>query len=214
MVSRDTQSMEAAEISPAIALSPRGLAYAVLLSTGLHLLMLWLLSNWLQAERDDHAPSSLPGPLHITLVPAADREERPSPQAASIEPAQEPNPEQRPQAEKQPVEANQATPSDSVSDLGIRERKVTTAKIRRSATAVVKELAEDDRETEDARSDPVAEILGRALNEPRETPGVYTQADGTTRVVTQQGFSYCIEALEDWRIIDPEDDMRVSVYCK
>ncbi|MBT2989177.1 MAG: hypothetical protein B6D72_01660 [gamma proteobacterium symbiont of Ctena orbiculata] len=205
--------MDAAEISPPIGFPPRGLAFTILLSIGLHLLLLWQPSNWLQAERDNLTPSSLPRLLSITLAPAVNNQERSSPQAASIEPAQEPNPEQRPQAEKQPGEANQATPSNSVSDVGIRERKVTAAQIRQSATAIVNEITEDNREAEDVRSDSVAEILGRALNKPRKTPGVYTQADGTTRVVTRQGFSYCIKALEDWRTIDPEDDMRVSVYC-
>jgi hypothetical protein len=61
---------------------------------------------------------------------------------------------------------------------------------------------------------PVSAILDKALNPQREAPGITTQADGTTRVVTKQGNTYCIKPSEDWRILDPHDDIRVSVYCE
>jgi hypothetical protein len=93
-------------------------------------------------------------------------------------------------------------------------RLVSSAKIIASSTAIINKLASEDNDnTGTPNSDSVSAILDRALNPKREAPGITTQADGTTRVVTEMGFTYCIKPLDDWKIIDPGDDMRVSVYC-
>ncbi|MCU7875204.1 MAG: hypothetical protein KZQ84_00115 [Candidatus Thiodiazotropha sp. (ex Lucinoma borealis)] len=51
------------------------------------------------------------------------------------------------------------------------------------------------------------------MNKPREAPGVTSLADGTIRVVTEYGVTYCIKPIEDWRINGPEDDMGGSMHC-
>ncbi|MES9993200.1 MAG: hypothetical protein ABW098_14690 [Candidatus Thiodiazotropha sp.] len=202
--------MDVAEISPYSGLSPRKLTFAVVISIGFHLLMLLYLSNWLQQQRDISAPSSLPRPLSITITTPGTTQASANPQAASIEPATTRNQESIQQTQMPSSDEAQA---ELTSDR-IREKTVTSAQIMRSAPAITQDLAKQTEEVERENTDTVSAILQRALNKPRETPGVSTQADGTIRVVTENGFTYCVKPLDDWRIIDPEDDLRVSVYCK
>ena len=197
---------------------PHGLALAIALSIGLHLLFIWYLGNWYQAG-SNLSPSSLRRPLHISITaPTIQQSERQ--QAALSESALEQNLVTKPQSQKQPIDGIQAEPEPLNTESSkptiagaIRESAVTAAQIRQSAAAVVRDIAEDAKGEQGKKLDSISAILERALNKPREKPGVHTQADGTTRVVTKHGYTYCIKAIDDWRIIDPEDDLRVSTYC-
>ncbi|MEW8509100.1 MAG: hypothetical protein AB2598_20660 [Candidatus Thiodiazotropha sp.] len=204
--------MEVAEISPGSGAWPRQLSIALLLSIGFHLLLLQL-GNWLQQQRDALALSPLPRPLSITIATPGAAPPEPGPQPPAMVPATTQTPQKRPQS---PMPSESETPTQTTAE-GIRKRVVTSAQIRRSAAAVIQELTKQTKEEGEGERkeepDPLSAILRRALNKPHETPGVYTQADGTTRVVTENGFTYCVKPLDDWRIVDPEDDMRVSVYC-
>ncbi|MCU7929373.1 MAG: hypothetical protein KZQ90_01115 [Candidatus Thiodiazotropha sp. (ex Codakia rugifera)] len=91
---------------------------------------------------------------------------------------------------------------------------VSTSQIITTATDIAHEIAGDDTSEVVKETSSVSVKLDRALNKSQETPGVYSLSDGTTRVVTEFGTTYCIQPIDDWRIIGPEDDMRVSMYCK
>ncbi|MES9926236.1 MAG: hypothetical protein ABW152_19335 [Candidatus Thiodiazotropha endolucinida] len=213
--------MDVAETSIHPGLESRGLAYAIALSIGLHLLLFWQTNNWFQIEWDKHSASSVRQPLRVSITPPRSIQESTHRQTGSIEPAADRTPEEKPPQKKDPLAEIQAEPvphptSTSIPPISgsIRERTVTTAQIRRSAAATTRDMAMDNTGEQAKKADAVSAILERVLNKPRETPGIYTQADGTTRVVTELGFTYCIKALNDWRILDPGEDMRVSMYCK
>jgi hypothetical protein len=211
--------METVEIPYHPGFTPRGLAYAIVLSIALHLLLAWYLSNWYKAGWDNPSPPSFQRPLHITISAPVTRETK-ARQAQSHNPAAEQKPVEKSPPQKQPIDEAEAEPSPKHSveskpaiTGAIKERTVTTAQIKRSATAIVNYMTEDDKGEQIDKPDSVSAILDRALNKPREKPGIYTRADGTTRVVTEQGFTYCMKAADDWRIIDPQDDLQVSAYC-
>lgn len=201
--------MDMAEISPGTGLPPCGFTFAVAISIGLHILMLWYLSNWLQQQRDSSAPSSLPKLLSITITVPGTTQVIFNPQAASIEPSTTRNQESSQQTQ---IPSSNKALVELTSD-GIRKKSITSSQIMRSKEAIIQDLAKQTEEVERENTDTVSAILQHALNKPRETPGVSSHADGTIRVVTENGFTYCIKPLDDWRIIDPEDDLRVSVYC-
>lgn len=213
--------MDVAETSLHPGLESRGLAYAIALSIGLHLLLLWLTTNWFQIEWNRHSSSFVRQPLRVSITPPRSIQESTHRQTGSIEPAADRAPEEKPASKNDPLAEIQAEPvpiptSTSIPPISasIKGRTVTTAQIRRSAAAAARDIAKDNTGEQTNRADAVSATLERVLNKPRETPGIYTQADGTTRVVTDQGFTYCIKALDDWRILDPGEDMRVSMYCK
>ncbi|MES9812750.1 MAG: hypothetical protein AB2765_14280 [Candidatus Thiodiazotropha endolucinida] len=213
--------MDVAETSFHPGLESRGLAYAIALSIGLHLLLFWQSNNWFQIKWDKHSPTSVRQPLRVSITPPRSIQESTHRQTGPIEPAADRAPEERPPQKKDPLAEIQAEPvshptSTSIPPISgsIRERTVTTAQIRRSAAATAHDMAKDNTGEQAKKADAVSAALERVLNKPLETPGIYTQADGTTRVVTEQGFTYCIKALNDWRILDPGEDMRVSMYCK
>ncbi|MET0027257.1 MAG: hypothetical protein ABW101_06430 [Candidatus Thiodiazotropha sp.] len=60
----------------------------------------------------------------------------------------------------------------------------------------------------------VSARLNRALNPKQESAGVSVRADGTTRVVTDWGYTYCIKPLDEGQIADPGEDLRVSMICR
>ncbi|MET0108930.1 MAG: hypothetical protein ABW084_08545 [Candidatus Thiodiazotropha sp.] len=213
--------MDEAETSLQPGFGSLGLAYAIALSIGLHLLLLWLTAGWLQIEWNRHSPLTARQPLSVYITPPRSIRESTLPPTGSIEPAADLAPEEKPAQKNGPLaeiqaeqESHPASTSMPPLSGSTGARAVTTAQIRRSAVATVRDMATDHTKEQATYEDAVSAILERALNKPRKTPGVYTQADGTTRVVTEYGLSYCIKALDDWRIIDPGDDMRVSMYCK
>jgi hypothetical protein len=212
--------MEMARIAYTPGFSPRKFAFAIALSISLHLLLVWHLSQWYKAGWTNLPTSSVQPHLHITITtPKTQETEHQQPPLSEAATGQ--SPEEKPLPMKEPIDRaevettpTQAPTPKPTTTGSIEERPVTTAQIKQSATAVIRELADDDTGEQEQRPDSTSAILERALNKPRETPGIYSQMDGTTRVVTEQGFTYCVKPLDDWRIIDPEDDMRVSVYCQ
>lgn len=111
------------------------------------------------------------------------------------------NPSERNQ-QKQPIAESKAD-------------RITSARILSSSKQISRNLVIGEQQA-DTKGDKnsVSAILDQALNPKREAANISTLADGTTRVVTEQGYTYCIKPLDDWRIVDPQDDMRVSAFCK
>jgi hypothetical protein len=211
--------MDKAEISVQPDFSPRGLTFAITLSIGLHLLIVWHLGHWYQAGWDSLSSPSPGRPIRITVA-AQGSQETESQQTFSPEPASENNPAIKPPPIKQSTDKLEAdtAPHDSEPSKpsitgSFKERTVSAAQIKQSAATIASDIAKDEKQEVNEKPDSVSAILERALNKPREKPGIYSQANGITRIVTKQGHTYCIKALDDWRIIDPEDDMRVSMSC-
>ncbi|MES9851628.1 MAG: hypothetical protein ABW170_07340 [Candidatus Thiodiazotropha sp. L084R] len=197
----------------------RTLHPALLISVALHLLLLWLIANKLEFNLSENIPIKR-SPIHVSIIHQNMKpkpfksHERTSLQNSEITETVEP--QQEPQTNNQSVqkESSKQKIDQSSSPDGSR-RRVTSAKIISSSSEVINKLSSDESiQTTIQKSDSVSAILDRALNPKRESPGITTQADGTTRVVTEKGFTYCIKPLDDWKIVDPEDDMRVSMYCR
>jgi hypothetical protein len=203
--------MDLNEISYPPSSTLRKLTFAFALSIGLHLVLVWYLSDWHQTEWDDFPSPALQRPLNITITPPRAPVSK-RPQAPLPEQATDQSAKIRPQPKKKPNDTAEATTSKQTLS-STRERAVSTAQIKQSAAAVIRALTDDDEGEQEQRQDRVSTILERALNKPREKPGIRSLADGTTRIVTEQGYTYCIKPLDDWRIIDPQDDIRTSVYC-
>ncbi|MEL0584614.1 MAG: hypothetical protein AAES65_07015 [Candidatus Thiodiazotropha sp. (ex. Lucinoma kazani)] len=96
----------------------------------------------------------------------------------------------------------------------ISTRPVSVTQIITTATDIAHEIAGDNTSEVVKETSSVSTKLDRALNKLQQTPGVYSLSDGTIRIVTEFGTTYCIQPIDDWRINGPEDDMRVSMYCK
>ncbi|MET0089370.1 MAG: hypothetical protein ABW068_04990 [Candidatus Thiodiazotropha sp.] len=79
-------------------------------------------------------------------------------------------------------------------------------------------MGRNDPDTSDPNSLPdtksVSARLNRALNPKQEAAGVSVRADGTIRVVTDWGYTYCIKPLDEGQIEDPGEDIRVSMVCR
>jgi hypothetical protein len=205
--------MDAVETSYSPRHTPRKLAFALALSVALHLLLVWYMSNWYPTKWGNLPSSSLSRPLNITIT-APKALDIKQPQTPLPAPTTDQSPRIQPQPKKESNDSAKTAMSKKTLSGDIKERPVTTAQIKQSAAAVIRDLTDDDEGVQMQRPDSVSTILERALDKPSETPGIFSQADGTTRVVTEQGFTYCMKPLEDWRIIDPGDDMRVSGYCQ
>ncbi|MEJ2694642.1 MAG: hypothetical protein P8166_16855 [Candidatus Thiodiazotropha sp.] len=65
----------------------------------------------------------------------------------------------------------------------------------------------------EGREDPIASTFAKALNPPKEPPGVSEMSDGTIRVVTGSGIVYCIRPRDDPRMPGPEDAITLAVTC-
>ncbi len=190
---------------------------ALTASLGIHLLVSWWLADsvdlnlapvgnrinektlrlklqWLGSDKSDPAPTrDTPQPQSIgpsTLKPENNPPKHPSPPSRTSQPTNRAAPAHRPSAQV----------------------------LLHSAEQVAREMARtmpdasDQDSPQDATS--VSARLDRALNPKREAPGVTVREDGTTRVVTEWGYTYCIKPLEDGQIVDPGEDIRVSMYCR
>ena len=197
----------------------RTLHPALLISVALHLLLLWLIANKLEFNLSENIPIKR-SPIHVAIIHQNMKpkpfksHERTSLQNSEITETVEP--QQKPQTNNQSLQKESSKQKiDQTSSPDGSRRRVTSAKIISSSSEVINKLSNNESiQTTIQKSDSVSAILDRALNPKRESPGITTQADGTTRVVTENGLTYCIKPLDDWKIVDPEDDMRVSMYCR
>ena len=82
-----------------------------------------------------------------------------------------------------------------------------------TAKSLAHELATKDMSETKPTESAIALAIKRSLKGQRETPGVSTLADGTIRVVTQFGTTYCVKPRDDTGILGPEDDMPASTTC-
>ena len=204
------------------------LNHALVVSVGLHLLVVWIVASYVTLSPKTSATPLRPKPIRITLGKQQEpvtSPAKPGP-APSLAPekAQPPTVQTQNNAQENESVAKSETPvatrieeRQSATDEA-KARSITAAKIISSASEIAQGMAVDDSkdDTGDNKKEQtsVSAILDRALNSPKEAAGVMSLSDGTIRVVTEQGYTYCIKPLDDWRINGPADDMRVSVYCE
>ncbi|MEJ2621794.1 MAG: hypothetical protein P8163_16530 [Candidatus Thiodiazotropha sp.] len=195
----------------------RKLAPALFISVTIHFLLIWYLVDKLQ-DYLQHSPNTTPpSPIQITLdLPTISRVTHADAESSAVvtnKPTPIPEtPPSPPPSIKQHKLSNKPTQGSSIKPP---EQKVTSGRILTSSKEISREMASIDQpEHTTPAKDSISTIFNRALDDNREAAGVSTLADGTTRVVTEFGNSYCIKALDDWMIVDPQDDMRVLFFCK
>jgi outer membrane biosynthesis protein TonB len=193
-----------------------GLSRALVVSLGIHLLLLWWLAY--HASGLDRSAEKPQDKKTIRLKLQWLSPVVPEPPLARDTPAPKPlaPPLSKPE-NRQPEKPTATRTANYPIHAPAHQPRPTTQDLLRSANQVAREIAKAFPETSDPKrhkdTTSVSARLDRALNPRRKTPGVSVLADGTTRVVTEGGYSYCIKPLDDGQILDPGDDMRVMMYC-
>jgi hypothetical protein len=191
-------------------------AWALPLSAGLHLLLIWLVT---QILFETHPPSSATRnqTIHLSFTTVSSRQpktdNRTVPQPPSP-PVKAGDAKQAPAQSLHRTEDKQTDPTfadDQSNDINIAT-KPSAAQIRATAESVAKAIAAEDTSTLEQKRSIIAKRLEQVFRQ-GEAPGVSELADGTIRVVTEFGVVYCIKPQDDSRILGPEDNMPVSVTC-
>ncbi|MCU7906901.1 MAG: hypothetical protein KZQ76_13870 [Candidatus Thiodiazotropha sp. (ex Epidulcina cf. delphinae)] len=201
---------------------------ALVVSVGLHALMFRLVENGSQTDFHVLPTASPPTTIHITIAhPVTNRIDTttqispPSPadrkkMTESLKHTQQTQ-DREEQTDTHPIsewKSNDKTATRSTREIESQTAPISTAKIIITAMEVAREIAGEDANDYKKDSDSIASKLDNAWNKPRKAPGVSMLSDGTTRVVTEYGVTYCIKPKSDLRINRPEDDINVSVLCK
>ena len=193
---------------------------SLLLSIALHLVAIWFSGALFDTDGTKKLTHQSKRSLKITIKQKAATPDTPLNHAHTAQPQVEPeiNTPAMPKEQSRPQTALTHERQKESSQKKRKTRTITAAQIFSTVSEVTQELSiqqhEQDSEIQKREDDSVSAILNKALN-PSHTPaGITTLSDGTTKVVTDQGMSYCIKAQDDWRILGPADDMRTSVYCE
>ncbi|RLW66349.1 MAG: hypothetical protein B6D73_03915 [gamma proteobacterium symbiont of Stewartia floridana] len=191
----------------------RTFASALTLSIAMHFLLTWYLGEKLWRYLSESPSHDRTSTIRITIEsPVRVSTPQQNHQWVSM-PKQARTPTVEP---KRPDTTN--PPERNERKLPIAESKadrITSAKILMSSKQISRNLVIGEQQADTkGDKDSVSAILDQALNPKREAANISTLVDGTTRVVSEQGYTYCIKPLDDWRIVDPQDDMRVSAFCK
>ncbi|MCG8015172.1 MAG: hypothetical protein JAY97_03065 [Candidatus Thiodiazotropha sp. 'RUGA'] len=191
----------------------RTFASALILSIAMHFLLTWYLSDKLWRYLPESPSQDRSSTIRITIESPV----RVSTPHLNHKRVSMPKQPRTPAAEpKRPDTTNPAgrnQPKQPIAES--KADRITSARILSSSKQISRNLVIGEQQA-DTKGDKnsVSAILDQALNPEREAAHISTLADGTTRVVTEQGYTYCIKPLDDWRVIDPQDDMRVSAFCK
>ncbi|MCG7936473.1 MAG: hypothetical protein JAY69_05400 [Candidatus Thiodiazotropha taylori] len=191
----------------------RTFASALTLSIAMHFLLTWYLGDKLWRYMPEPPSYNRSSTIQITIEsPVRVSTPQQNHQRVSM-PKQQKTPILEPKGPDttDPPERNQQKQPIAES----KTDRITSAKILSSSKQISRNLVIGEQQA-DTKGDKnsVSAILDQALNPKREAANISTLVDGTTRVVTEQGYTYCIKPLDDWRIVDPQDDMRVSAFCK
>ncbi|MCG7989202.1 MAG: hypothetical protein JAZ20_02000 [Candidatus Thiodiazotropha weberae] len=191
----------------------RTFASALILSVAMHFLLTWYLGDRLWRYLSEPPSHDRPFLIRITIESPVRTSKPHDNHQRGLMPKQQWTP--TPTAESEHHNNTPPLNQQQNSALESKASKITSARILSSSKAISRDLAIDEEQAETIENkNSVSAILDQALNPKREAPNISTLADGTTRVVTEQGYTYCIKPLDDWRIVDPQDDMRVSAFCK
>jgi hypothetical protein len=200
---------------------------ALVISFGLHLLILWLAADYL-LDSKTFSTSPQPRAIRLSLSPAKTMQSDPTthqdshslPRMDGDEISKEDTIDDR-SPERDGASTQTARPN-TASDQAVTNKsrlpaepheQASIARIMASAKSITRKLAAEDTSETKPRDSVIASVIEKALNRQTEPPGVSTLADGTIRVVTQFGTTYCIKPRDDTGILGPEDDMSVSMTC-
>jgi hypothetical protein len=192
---------------------------ALLISVALHLLLIWFMAN---IPRFIHYQKKQPiqaSPVHITIarqfMETDSNRKQPSQLNTKTAPAVTPPLPPKRAKQVNPQNRIKQTENQPTTSTKSNKRRITAAKIISSSTEIIQKLAQDDdSKSQSPMTNSVSAIIDQVFNPAKPAPGITTQIDGTTKVVTESGNTYCIKPLDDWKILGPEDDMRVSGYCQ
>jgi hypothetical protein len=193
-----------------------GYAWALPLSAGLHLLLIWLATQLL-FETHPSSSTTRNQTIHLSFATVNARQPKTDNRAATHTPSppvQAGDTKQPPAQSSHRTEVKQTDPTfadDQPNDINITT-KPSSAQIKATAESVAKAIAAEDRSTLEQKRSIIAKRLEQVFRQ-SEAPGVSELADGTIRVVTEFGVVYCIKPQDDSRILGPEDNMPVSVTC-
>jgi hypothetical protein len=190
----------------------RRLALVLSLSLVLHALLLWRIGNPLRNTETAAVPAAS-RTLHLIFTPTKQME---SEIEAPLNPADPRSTDLAKSMEKDSGETKtpeQMETSEPPTMKPAHDRTTSTA-ILATARDLARQMALKDAHQTKSGHGGVASALERALNPQTEAPGVKALADGTIRVVTENGLIYCIRPDEEWRILGPEDALPVSVICR
>ncbi|ODB84734.1 hypothetical protein A3195_02075 [Candidatus Thiodiazotropha endoloripes] len=185
----------------------------------MHFLLTWYLGDRLWRYLTESSSYHQPAMIRITIEsPIRTSTPHENHQQVSM-PKQQRSPTQTAEPkhhDKPPSPTNQAELNERQQPITeTTADKITSARILSSSKEISRNLVIDEEQADTIENkNSVSATLDQALNPKREAPNLSTRADGTIRVVTEQGYTYCIKPLDDWRIVDPQDDMRVSAFCK
>lgn len=203
-----------------------GTAFA--LSFGIHILILWFSARFLFDAGNMPTPAK-PRTIHLTLStsqnrrsdPAVPRPVQSTTKPDEVEDSKEDtsremirkrderlNPPPGEPVIKDPSAFGDSTPAGKI------QGRVSASRIMASAKTYAQQMATEDTKEAERKDSAITSAMKRAFNPHREPPGVTTLADGTIRVVTPFGTTYCIRPQDDSRILGPEDDMPVSMTCR
>ncbi|MCU7843825.1 MAG: hypothetical protein KZQ93_08310 [Candidatus Thiodiazotropha sp. (ex Monitilora ramsayi)] len=193
-------------------LSPSGrYGFALLFSVCFHIMILWLVAQYL-LKTDDYAAPPQPKTIHLQLSPIEERQTEPAAKQHPVTPGIRDSLETPNRNSEPPITDTPSTVRSS--PLATEKPPINSARILATARDLAHEMAADDK-TQTKRTDtPIQSALEKALNPKREPASVGMLADGTVRVVTEFGIVYCIRPQDDARILGPEDDLPISMTCR
>jgi len=201
---------------------------ALVVSFGLHLLLLWLAADYLLESKTLLMPSQ-PRTIRLLLSPAKSGQSDPTTQHLSHSDSrmdvdeiskQDTTEERGPDGEG---ESSQSARRKTTSNQRVTKQsrmlaepheQVSKAQIMAAAESLAQKLAAEDTSESKPAGSAIASAIAKALNRQPEPPGVSTLTDGRIRVVTRFGTTYCIKPGDHTGISGPEDDLPVSMSCK
>jgi hypothetical protein len=191
--------------------------WALTLSFGLHLLLIWLAVHILFPTQPTHSPAQS-RTIHLSFGRANEQQTETDVHAIDQSPSTqvEIGNATRPAAQSHSrSEDKQANPRNAgiQSELMESPAKPSAAQIKATAERLAKSIATKDTTTLKQTRSAIAKRLEEVFRQQAEAPGVTELADGTIRVVTEFGHVYCIRPRDESRILGPEDVMPVSTTC-
>ena len=180
----------------------------LVVSVALHILILRLAAHHLfNSGRADVATK--PKTLHISLSPAKRLQtQTQTDRTNSITSNEDIATQQRTAQERsgKPADTNSEGPATRIDGA-------TSKRILATARDLAHSMSRGETEETAERADPIASAFAKALNPPKEPPGVSEWSDGTVRVVTGSGLVYCIRPNDEPGIAGPEDAITLAVTC-
>ncbi len=192
-------------------------SWALALSLGLHILLIWLAVHLLFTTQPTHSPAKS-RTIHLSFESVNEQQTKTDVHATDQRPSSQVATGKAKHAPTQSLhdrEIKQANPpnADDQPETMRTPSNPSSAQIKATAESLAKSIAAEDTTTLRQKRSAIEKRLQELFGQQGEAPGVTELADGTIRVVTAFGIVYCIKPPDESRILGPEDVMPVSVTC-